>query len=316
MGNLRVSNEVILAKLETTYNVDAAPTASTNAILVQNPQFDGAPLRMAARPAVRADIGQLQRVFAGQLAKLKFEVEVKGSGAAGTAPEIDPLLQACAMGATIVASTSVTYAPLSSNFQSLTLYWYEGGRKLHKLTGAVGTCSLKLTAGGIALFSFEFTGHYTNPTDQSIPTPTYNTHVPAPALNMAFTINGVSGLIIREFTVDLKNKVVTPPNVGATDGYGVIQVVEHDVQGDITMDSELAATIDVDGLLSGGTQFSIVSGTLGSTAGNKFAATTSSKTYFLNRAVADSDGMRTRRMTYGVQESAQGANDEISFAFT
>lgn len=316
MGNLRVSNEVILAKLETTYNVDAAPTAGTNAILVQNLQFDGTPLRMVKRPAIRADIGQLQDVFAGQLAKIKFETEVKGSGSAGTAPEIDPLLQACAMSSTIVASTSVTYKPLSTGMLSVTIYWYEGGRKLHKLTGAVGTCSLKMTAGGLALFSFEFTGHYTNPTDQSEPSPTYNTHVPAPAINMAFTLNSVSGLIIREFMCDLKNKIATPPSIAATDGYGMVQVVQHDVGGEITMDAELAATIDVDGLLSGGTAFQIVSGTLGAVAGNKFTATSSTNAYFRARAVADTDGMRTRRMTYGVQESALGANDEIAYAFT
>ena len=52
---------------------------------------------------------------------------------------------------TIVASTSVTYKPISSLHESLTLYWYEGGRKLHKLTGARGTASVRIGAGGLAV---------------------------------------------------------------------------------------------------------------------------------------------------------------------
>ncbi|MCK7495178.1 MAG: hypothetical protein MZW92_31855 [Comamonadaceae bacterium] len=43
--------------------------------------------------------------------QLTFDVEIKGSGAAGTAPELGVLLKGCGFGETVVAVTSVTYAP-------------------------------------------------------------------------------------------------------------------------------------------------------------------------------------------------------------
>jgi hypothetical protein len=39
MGSLRRSNDVVLAKIETTYNTDPVPVAGTNAILVYNDQL-------------------------------------------------------------------------------------------------------------------------------------------------------------------------------------------------------------------------------------------------------------------------------------
>jgi hypothetical protein len=92
MGGLRVSNEVILVEAELTYGTDPTPSASTNAVLVRNPSLSSEGLRMNDRAAVRAGLGQLQKVHGGQLKRFRFECEVKGSGAAGTAPEIGPLL--------------------------------------------------------------------------------------------------------------------------------------------------------------------------------------------------------------------------------
>ena len=87
MGGLRISNEVILAKTETTYGTDPTPVVASNSILIRNPNLSSEGLRMNERAAIRASLGQLQDVFGGTLARLTFECEVKGSGAAGTAPE-------------------------------------------------------------------------------------------------------------------------------------------------------------------------------------------------------------------------------------
>jgi hypothetical protein len=139
MGGLRVQNEVILFKTETTYGTDSVPTAGTNAILVRSVSFAPEALRMIDRGAIRASLGSLQQIYGGEMKRIQFECEVKGSGAAGTAPEIGPILKACGLSETVVASTSVTYKPTSSNHSSGSLYYYEGGRKLHILTGVRGS---------------------------------------------------------------------------------------------------------------------------------------------------------------------------------
>ena len=60
MGNLRVSNDVILAKIESTYNTDPTPAVGTNAILVNGtPNFSAEGLRMNERAAIRAHALQL-----------------------------------------------------------------------------------------------------------------------------------------------------------------------------------------------------------------------------------------------------------------
>ena len=316
MGNLRVSNDVILAKIETTYNTDPTPVVGTNAILVNGtPNFSAEGLRMNERAAIRGSLGQLQQVFGGQLGKVSFQVEVKGSGTAGTAPECGPLLRACAMGETLVAVTSATYKPISTTHESITIYWYEGGRKLHKLTGARGNVTLKVTAGGIAYFDFEFTGHYTNPTDQSQPTGTYNSQVPRAALSMAITVGAVS-IVVREWSVGLNNTIAMPPSVSAADGYSEIQVTKRDVRGEIILEAELLSVIDVDAQLSAGTASTFASGTLGSVAGNRFVASSAtSGLVWLDRQFGEGDGLRIRTMPFQLVETA-AQNDEVSWAFT
>jgi len=316
MGNLRRSNDVVLVKAESSYNTDPTPSTSTNAVLVQNASFSTEGLRMNERPAIRANIGQLQNIFGGQLGRLSFEVEVKGSGTAGTAPEVGTLIKGCGMGETVVASTSVTYKPISTSHSSVTIYWYEGGRKLHKLTGARGTMGMRCEAGGVAVFTFEFVGHYTDPTDQSQPTPTYSTVVPKAALNMAVSIGGVTAAIARAWEINLNNTIVMPPSLAAADGYGEVQISQRDVAGTLEIDAELASVIDVDAQLSAGTGLTFQSGTLGSTAGNRVAVNSAANgLYFRDKQFGDADGIRTRTMPFGIVESSSG-NDEISVVFT
>lgn len=315
MGNLRVSNEVILAKIEVTYNTDPVPVAGTNAVLVQNvsPKVSG--LRMVPRPAIRANLNNVQSVYGGQLMELSFDCEIKGSGAAGTAPEMGVLFRGCALGETIVAATSVTYKPISSAHESITLYWYEGGRKLHKITGARGDYSIKATAGGLMLVSFKFTGHYAPPTDVSIPSPTYVTTVPRAALAMTITVGGTA-VVARDWTVNAGQTVAMPPSIQATDGYSEIQITDQAFAGTMTIESELASVIDVDTQLQSGTAVTFSPGTLGSVAGNKFALTSATNgLYWTSRDWSDGDGLRLRSMPFGLVDSTAG-NDAVALAFT
>jgi hypothetical protein len=318
MPGLLQSREVILAKTETTYNTDSVPVAGTNAVLVRNVNWASAGLRMNDRPAVRSSIGKLQRIFGGTLKSVSMEVEIKGSGAAGTAPEIGPLLTACGMSETVVAATSVTYRPNSGNtvpHSSITLYFFEGGRKRHILTGCRGTVSFSLEAGGIMVASFTFTGHYTEPTDQTQPAPTYNATVPRAVLGMAVSLNGVTAIVAKSWSFALNNTIALPPSISSADGYGDVLITDRDVTGEITIESELDSVIDIDVLLSGGTRFAFASGTLGSVAGNRVAVSTpAASTYVTDTSIEEADGIRLRRIPLAVDDST--SDQEISVAFT
>jgi hypothetical protein len=315
MGGLRVSNECIWAKTETSYGVDPTPTQTANAVLVRGADLQPEGLRMNERGAIRQSIGQLQKIYGGQLKRLTFECEVKGSGTAGTAPEIGPLLEACGMDETIVASTSVTYQPVSTSHESVTIYYFEGGRKRHILRGCRGTVTFRLEAGGLLLAAFEFVGHADEPTDQSLPAPTYNSTVPRAALGMAVSINSVTAIVARSWQWALNNVIAMPPSVASTDGYGDITLNGRDVTGEIVIESELDSVIDVDSLLSGGTRFAFASGTLGSSAGNRVQITTpSSSTYFTNTAQGEGEGLRLRTLSMAVDDST--SDQEVSVIFT
>lgn len=314
MGSLRRSNDVILAKIESTYNVDPTPAAATDAKFVYNAQLSTEGLRMVDRPGIRGFIGDLQRIYGGQLAKLTLECEMKGSGAAGTAPEIGTLLRGCAFVETVVASTSVTYKPASTGHESITIYYYEGGRKLHKLTGCRGMVTFRLSAGGFPIASFTFVGHVSNPTDASQPTPTLNSQKPIPLIGLSVTVNSVS-VVPQEISFDMGLKLAYPPSMNAADGYGEIQITDRSVVGQILTDAELASVIDYDALLSAGTQFVITTGTIGSVAGNRLAISTPSQAYFLDRQFTEGDGQRRRTMPFAVAD-APTTDSELSLAFT
>jgi hypothetical protein len=162
-----VNREVLLAKIETTYNVDVAPTAADNAILAEALAWSNTGLKMNERPALRANIGTLKQLYGGSMMGLSITCEIKGSGSAGTAPEIGPLLRACGCSETIVGATSVTYKPASSGHESVTLYLYQDGTRL-KLTGCKGNAEFSFSAGGKPMVTFNMVGHtYERGTAQS-----------------------------------------------------------------------------------------------------------------------------------------------------
>lgn len=309
---LRLSNEVVYFKTESTYNTDPTPTTS-DAILVRNVNVTAEGLRMNDRGAVRAGIGKLQAVYGGQLKRITFEAEVKGSGSAGTAPELGPLFEACGFEETVVSSTSVTYNPESASHESGTIYWFEGGVKRHILTGCRGTFTLRAEAGGLLIAAFEFVGHYSEPTDQSIPSPSYDSTVPRAMVGMPIAINGVTAIVASGWEWSTNNELALPPSVSASDGYGEVQIAARDIRGQTTIESVLDSVLDVDSLLSAGTKFAWTSGALGATAGNIVTVSTpSSSTYVTNTNPGEANAIRQRTVELAIDD-AVASNFAIAF---
>ena len=82
-----IKRQVLLAKIESTYNTDPTPVAATDAILVQNLTWGFTGQRMTPQEQVGASIAQLAQIYGGTLFSLSFDMQIKGSGAAGTPPE-------------------------------------------------------------------------------------------------------------------------------------------------------------------------------------------------------------------------------------
>ncbi len=103
MAALRSMNAALLAKIETTEGVDASPVAGSDAVLVENPQITFNP-NMVQTKEVTGSLDSRGPIAGGMTVQLTFDVLLKGSGAAGTAPEWGDLLKACGWAETVTSA--------------------------------------------------------------------------------------------------------------------------------------------------------------------------------------------------------------------
>jgi hypothetical protein len=305
-----VRRRILLAKVESTYNTDAAPVG-TDAIQIEDLNWGTEGLRMVGRPAIRSSLGALQQVYGGSLMSVTFASEVKGSGTAGDAPEIGPLFLGSGMAETIVASTSVAYDSASASQSSLTMWFYEDGT-LTKLTGCRGSFTMLGEVGGRLMASWTFIGHFSGPTDVSLVTPTYDSTVPPIMVNGAFTIGGFSG-VIQALNIDMGITTETPPDLSATDGYGEVLVTSRDVTGSINPEQPLVAAHDFMVAFKAGTTEALSMGPIGANAGNKVKVTMPA-VYYRDIAPSEREGVLAYDLTFGAAESS--GDDEVSILLT
>ena len=303
-----VKRDLILAAIEATYNTDANPGGS-DAVLVENVGWSYAGARMVERPVVKPTLGQFKQIFAGTLMEITCDAELKGSGNAGDAPEIDALLRACGLASTVSAGTSVEYAPASTGHESATIYFNEDGG-LYKLTGARGTVALNLETGNKGMASFTLTGHVTGPIDQAAPAAVYDEVAPPPVIGAAFSVGGYAA-VINALGLDMGNTIATPPSMSAADGYSEIIISDRDVTGSFDPEATTVAAQDWHGDWKSGAEKVITTGVIGSSAGNRYQLDVA-QAYYRELAPGDRDGVRTYDVTYG----AAGDDNAFTLTFT
>jgi len=159
--SLRAKSLLVFAIAEAVYGTAVAATGA-NAIVTSNAQITPLQANSVSRNLDRPTFGNDLQLQVGCNVMLQFDVELVGSGTLGTAPAWGPLLKGCGVLETVVAATSVVYAPDTSSDESMTLYFNMDGQQ-HMLTGARGTFTLSVESGQIPHFTFTFTGIYNTP---------------------------------------------------------------------------------------------------------------------------------------------------------
>lgn len=310
---LLTSREVVLAKEEVTYNTDPTPTAAANAVLVANPSWSHEGLRMNERSTIHGTQAMRQHVFGGTLKTISFDVELKGSGAAGTAPEFGVLLKGCGFTETVAPATSVTYDPSSTETdqKSLTIYYYQDGL-LHKITGARGTVTGNLETGAVGVLSFTFTGHSVAPTDVALVTPTLDATEPTAIKGASFSIDSFAACV-NSLSFDMGINVIMPACMNDSDGYGEITIGARDCNGSFDPAAELVASEDFYGNFLSGSKMPMTTGVIGGTAGNRYQLDMD-QVYYRDISPGDRDGIRTYEIPFGAVETS--GDDEISLIFT
>ncbi len=211
------NRKVLLAKIETVYGTDAAPTGAANAVLATSVQLQPMQGQDVSRELELTTLGPQATVPVEVHATLAFEVELAASGTAGTAPAWAPLLRACAVAETVAAGVSVTYNPVSASHESATIHFWVENTK-YALVGARGTAVIRIGAQATPKIAFTFTGLFTAPSEVAQATPTLTAWqkpiVATKANTPVFTLNGQS-LVLRSLELDLANEVVTRFLIGS-----------------------------------------------------------------------------------------------------
>lgn len=303
-------NRLILAGVEDTEGVAETLTGS-DAILFA--ELDPQPLEvdLKERNIVRSYIGNSARIPGKKRSRIRAKVEAAGSGTAGTPPRYAPLIRACGFAETIAASTSVTYEPVSTGFESVTINFYADGKR-HIIAGCRGTFSLEYEEDEIPYFNFDLVGGYVAPTDTSNPAATYAAQVVPKLFNSdntgSVSLHGYSPCISR-FSVDVANTISYSERPGCVKQS---RLTDRKPTGEFTIESPTIAdknfwTAAVDVTLDS------ISFQHGQTAGN-IITLTMPKCSIDAPQYEDADGLEMLRCGF-VPEPDTG-NDEISLVFT
>ena len=308
----KTSQRILLAKEETTYGTDPTPTGAANAILVRSLEISPFQSDAVERELIRGYMGNYEVLHAGQRCEVTIEVEMAGSGAAGTAPAFGPLLKACGNSETISASTSVTYAPVSSGFDSVTIYFFLDD-VLQKITGARGSFSIAAEVGQIPTISFTMLGIYNEPTDVANVTPTYQNQAKPVLFKSGNTTNqqlfSYAGAV-QSFSFDQSNQYVYRELIGASKE---VQITDRRPGGSIVIEAVTIATKNyftaITGSATGNNTFQH-----GQTAGNIFTFS-APQTDLSAVSYSDSDGIQMFNFDYTATPTTAG-NDDYSIVLT
>lgn len=309
---LKMSNMVLLAMKQTALGTPAAPVPGTNAILCRGltPQLIKG--KFVERNLIRGAKGNYGAIVAGEHRQFEFEVELAGSGAAGTAPKFAPLLLGCDFAETISAGVSAVYQPHGAEGDYITLFAYLDGM-LFKLTDAKGTVSFSLNAEEIPVMKFTYFGKYETPTDVAFPTGMVFTGFQKPLtvgdVNTAtFTIAGLD-LVTQSFSLDIANQVawrdlinlagVRSPDRKPTASavFEMTKVATKNWAEDVRLGTEMA--------------LSIIHGT---TAGNKVQIAAPKLQFNQEPSISEADRVAMLNASFAVMPNA--GNDEVVLTFT
>jgi hypothetical protein len=208
-------------------------------------------------------------------------------------------------GGTIVLKTSVDYTPISTGFESVTLYYNVDG-VLHKITGARGTVELGLTVKQIPVFRFSFTGIYNDPADVVQPTCDFSDFQYPEIANTqntpGFTLHGFSANL-ESASLNLANQIEYVTLVGSQS----VKLLDRKPAGTLVFEAPTVAAKDFWSIAKNATQGAMAL-THGSRAGLKVIVQ-ASYVNLENPTYQDSNGTQMLSVPYTANPST--GDDEL-----
>lgn len=308
-------------KLEVTFGTYTDPAAADIIEPVVGELEYTPNVEMFTRELINESLSPVAQIPGERSASISFTTELKGSGAAGTAPtHLSVPFRACGMGETIVAVTSVTYAPISTAQESASIKILEtdetGVAMRKRLAGGRGSFSIDAQKGQPVMVAFEFQGKYFEP-DQVAgalsPSPSSGL-TPVPFLGVTFSLLGVSTLLVQAVTMDIANEVSMRNDINDASGNIGASIVSRQPVATVNPEQALVATINPWNKLTTAAE-GVLSFVLGSSAGN-IVTFSAPKAQIVEVSDGDRDTLAVNDLSLQLNGSAVGGNDEFSIAFT
>lgn len=169
MAMIPTQNRVALLKKEVTYGTDSTP-AATNAILLMDSVINTTADKLE-RNVDQPFFGGDPFVLVGKKVELTATCDIIGAATAGTAAPLGQLYKICGHSETLTVGppADTTYKPISTGFDSATVYFYWGGI-LCKMLGVRGSLDFDFSIKQYAKGSVKLTGIFSIPADAALPT--------------------------------------------------------------------------------------------------------------------------------------------------
>jgi len=209
-------------------------------------------------------------------------------------------------------SANVKYLPISTGFESTTIYFNNSG-VLHKAVGCRGTYNMSLGLGEIPTFNFSMTGQYVSPTDTALPSTTYSNQT-TPVLfksgnTVAVSVMDYDTAKISSINVDMSNEIVYRELVG---GSTEVLLTNREPTGEIVIEAPTIAQKDFFAIANDNTTGRVCF-QHGTTAGNIVSAVMP-VCDIGNPTYSDDSGIQMLSIPYVPTPSASG-NDEVALVF-
>ena len=316
----QINKTVVFALREVTYGVTPGAASATNAVLISNARFS-IERDVVSRDLVRGYYGGSEHLMGTRRANIEFDVELAGSGAAGTAPAWGTLLRGCGMAETITNASlptdRVEYTPVSAGFESLSLlYQIDGVRYVSR--GARGNVAFKMNAYERPMLHFTMMGFDTLAFEANVggdftawKRPLVITDANAGDIRLGGTyaagvVSGGTVLASKGLEVDLGNKVNHLKLLGGER----VDITAREVTGRMAVELSAAdevtwrSDINANTLTSLGFNF-------GTTTGNRIAVWAPS-VQRVNPQVEDYEGNAMMAAELRLLPSAVNGNDDIT----
>jgi hypothetical protein len=309
---LLLRKRLILIETESVYGTDPTPDGA-DAVLVRDLNITPLQSDVVSRDLIRPYLGASEQLLANTRVECTFSVELAGSGTAGTAPQYGKALLACGLDETVVAATSVTYAPVSASFGSVTIHYNIDGVR-HKVTGCRGTFVINANVGEIPTIDFTFTGIYNTPDDSALPSVTYANQATPLVFKEGntdtFELLSYSGCL-QSVTFDIGNTLVYRELIGCTKE---VLLTDRSANGTVVMEAVTMASKNYFTAALTDQTLGNLTFQHGTTAGNivDFAST---RIDIGDVSYSDQDGIAMLNIPYTAIPSTSG-NDEFSLVYT